>query len=63
MKWDEQGGISEVFCTTDSEYSFQRCGNWWNLYHGQEGTFLKEFRSFSQMQEYIRQEREKSKGI
>ena len=58
MTWQEQGGISEVFWTTDTEFAFQRVGNSWNLYwRGIEHT--KNFRSFAAMQEYIRKEREK----
>ena len=58
MTWQEFGGISEIFWTTDERFSFQRVGNYWRLYHGGEGSFLKEFRSFAQMQMYIREVRE-----
>ena len=60
MNWQEQGSISEVFWTTDSKFSFQRVGNYWRLYHGEIGEFLKEFRSFVAMQEFIRDMRNKA---
>lgn len=57
MTWQEQGGVSEVFWTTDREFSFYRVGNYWRLYHGAIGEFLMEFRSFVTMQEFIRNRR------
>lgn len=49
------GFISEVFYTTDKEYAFQRVGNTYNLYSkALDYNFLKSFRSFKSMMEYIR---------
>jgi len=59
MTWQDFGGISEVFWTSDNKYSFQRVGNYWRLYHGEIGEFLCEFRSFVSMQEYIYEMRHK----
>ena len=56
MMWDEQGGISEVFWTSDRQFAFQRAGNYWNLY-GADGEFMKDFRSFVALQGFITQER------
>ena len=47
-----QGFISEVFWTYDN-YAFQRVGNVWNLY-ARNGYFLKTFRSFQTMCEFIK---------
>lgn len=61
-KWKEVGGISEIFWTKDHQYAFQRVGDVWNLYGGYEGYFVKEFRSFVDLQIYIWENRkEKSK--
>lgn len=48
--------ISQIFWTSDGEYAFQRVGDYWNLYKGKEGKFLKEFRSFWGMEEFIQHE-------
>ena len=61
-KWNDAGGISETFWTADKEYAFQRVGNIWNLYSGDEGCFEKEFPSFVELQLYIWQSRDK-KGV
>lgn len=61
-KWDDFGGISEVFWTTDGRYSFQRVSNVWRLYSGQEGFFIKQFPSFAAMQIYIYHLRHDMKG-
>lgn len=59
MTWQELGGVSEIFCTPDFRFAFQRVGNWWRLYGGVEGSFIREFRSFTAMSEYIMNERMK----
>ena len=51
--------LSEIFWTTDKDFGFQRVGNTWNLYERENGWyFTKDFRSFWQMQQYIRERRE-----
>ena len=62
MTWQEQGGISEIFWTFDKQFAFQRAGNMWNLYEGEMGVFVRDFRSFVSVQEYIRNERMKGEN-
>ena len=45
--------ISEVFYSADRKFGFEKAGNHWLLYDGEEGTFLKEFRSFAAMTDYM----------
>lgn len=59
MTWQELGGISEVFYTYDRMFGFQRVGNYWSLY-GQDGYFVKGFRSFTSMMQFIIDERMKT---
>ena len=56
MNWQELGGISEPFYTNDRKFAFQRVGNYWRLY-GWDGNFVREFRSFVSMNEYIMKSR------
>ena len=60
MTWEELGGISEVFYTSDRLFAFERVGNYWRLYGGLDGTFIEEFRSFVAMSEFIMNERRKN---
>ena len=63
MTWQEQGGISETFWTSDRRFAIQRVGNVWNLYDGENyGYFVKDFSSFPKVQEYIRNERTKGEN-
>lgn len=64
MTWQEQGGISEIFWTSDRKFAIQRVDRFWRLYGGEMGYFIREFGSFPKVQEYIRDERmnERTKG-
>ena len=53
MTWHELGSISEVFYTHDRKFGFQRVGNYWRLYGGEDGHFIREYRSFVAVQEHI----------
>lgn len=53
MTWQELGSISEVFYTNDRKFCFQRVGNYWRLYGGEDGHFIREYRSFVAVQEHI----------
>ena len=50
--------ISFTFQRWDKKWSIQKVGNIWNLY-GEDGYFVKEFRSFKAMHDYMRTEDEK----
>lgn len=51
--------ISEIFWTTDKDFGFQRVRNVWNLYERDNGWyFVKDFRSFWRMEQYIKERRE-----
>ena len=55
--------ISEAFWTTDQRFSFQKVGRWYNLYDRNAGyVFVKEFRSFKAMQDFMNEERSKDGG-
>lgn len=53
MTWQELGSISEVFYTHDRKFGFQRVGHYWRLYGGEDGHFIREYRSFVAVQEHI----------
>lgn len=56
---DFVGRISEIFWTTDKDFGFQRIRNTWNLYEREnDWYFTKDFRSFWQMEQYIKERRE-----
>ena len=46
--------ISEVFWTTDQQFSFQKVGRYYRVYDRDSGyNFLKEFTSFQAMQDFM----------
>lgn len=47
--------ISYTFVRGDKKWAFQRVGRWWNLYQ-EDGSFVKEFRSFKSMCDYMTME-------
>lgn len=53
--------ISEVFWTTDQQFSFQKVGRYYNLYDRDSGyAFRMEFTSFRAMQDFMNEERKKN---
>lgn len=55
--------ISEVFWTSDQRFSFQKVGRYYNLYDRDSGyAFLRDFRSFKAMQDFMIEERRKDAG-
>ena len=60
MARDADNFISEVFWTTDQRFSFQKVGRYYNLYDRNIGyAFLRDFRSFKAMQDFMNEERSK----
>lgn len=45
--------ISELFYTKSRDYVIQRVGNSFLLYDGRSGKYIKDFRDFRTLQEYI----------
>lgn len=60
MARDADNFISEAFWTTDERFSFQKVGRYYNLYDRNIGyAFLRDFRSFKAMQDFMIEERRK----
>lgn len=60
MARDADNFISETFWTTDERFCFQKVGRCYNLYDRKIGySFLRDFRSFKAMQDFLNEERRK----
>ena len=56
--------ISELFYTKSRDYVIQRVGNSFLLYDGRSGEYIKDFRDFRTLQEYIeRMRKDNSKKV
>ena len=63
MARDADNFISEIFWTTDRRFGFQKVGRYYNLYDREIGyAFLRDFRSFKAMQDFMNEERRKDAG-
>ena len=57
--------ISDIFWSSTRDFAIQRVNGGWLLYDGETGNFIRDFRSFAAMNEYMqekRQEKHKEKA-